>query len=287
MQKFLAMPTKKSKSNQLVLDYYNELGADQLGFDGKKLKYVAISVEAKHLDRWNNPSEAYTRKYYDWFNNLGDEFNKIAEAECGKVTMTDMDQKFIFMNNQMIYRTSAIQGAGIGVVIAFGVLVLATRSLLISVLSCLSILATIVSVIGLTTMMGWQLGTIQAILFSILAGFSVDYVVHLAHSYATCSGTREERIRKAFAEMGSPVLSGMLTSVLASIPLFLCQVVFFSVFGTFLCFTILFSWIFANFGFMSIMATIGPQTTDKKEESTTDLDRGSNYPVPVGEPQEF
>ena len=209
MQKFLAMPTKKSKSNQLVLDYYNELGADQLGFDGKQLKYVAISVEAQHLDRWNNPAEDYTRTYYDWFNRLGDEFNKIAEADCGKVTMTDMDQKFIFMNNQMIYRTSAIQGAGIGVVIAFGVLVLATRSLLISVLSCLSILATIVSVIGLTTMMGWQLGTIQAILFSILAGFSVDYVVHLAHSYANYSGTREERIRKAFAEMGSPVLSGV------------------------------------------------------------------------------
>ena len=246
MQQFLSMSTRQSTSNQLMLDYYNELGADQIGFDGRQLRFIAISVEAKHLDQWSNPSESFTRSYYDQFSRLGDEFNKIAEAECGEVTMTDMDKRFILMHNQKIYRTSAIQGAGIGIAIAFGVLLLATRSLLISFFSSLSILATMLSVIGLTTMMGWELGTIEAILFSILAGFSVDYVVHLAHSYATCCGTREERLRKAFAEMGSPVFSGtsmscssllmlhmllipetragMVTSVMASIPLFQCQV---------------------------------------------------------------
>eukprot|EP00960_Hanusia_phi_P009424 273199-Hanusia_phi.AAC.1 len=87
-----------------MLDYYNELGADQIGYDGKTLKYVAISVESKHLDPWSNPSEDFTRRYYDRFNQLGEEFDKLAEAECGKVTMTDINQKFIFMNNQRIYR---------------------------------------------------------------------------------------------------------------------------------------------------------------------------------------
>eukprot|EP00960_Hanusia_phi_P020643 608510-Hanusia_phi.AAC.1 len=84
MQKFLAMPTTMSKSNQVMLDYYNELGADQIGYDGKTLKYVAISVEAKHLDRWSNPSETFTRRYYDWFVRLSEEFDRMAEAECGK-----------------------------------------------------------------------------------------------------------------------------------------------------------------------------------------------------------
>jgi len=49
----------------------------------------------------------------------------------------------------------------------------------------------------------------------------------------------------------------MITSVLASLPLFACNLQFFAKFGTFLCLTILFSWVFANFGFMSIIATIG------------------------------
>ena len=38
-------------------------------------------------------------------------------------------------------------------------------------------------------------------------------------------------------------------------------------FGTFLCLTIVFSWIFANFGFMSILATIGSAKEKEKPNS--------------------
>jgi len=92
-------------------------------------------------------------------------------------------------------------------------------------------------------MAGWSLGTVEAILISILAGFSVDYVVHLAHAFSHNYGTVEERIVATFSEMGSPVFSGMCTSVLASLPLFLCNLQFFAKFGTFLCLTIAFSWV--------------------------------------------
>ena len=64
-------------------------------------------------------------------------------------------------------------------------------SLLMAATSTVCILATLVSVIGLVTMRGWELGTVEAILISILAGFSVDYTVHLAHCYsASTSGDR-------------------------------------------------------------------------------------------------
>lgn len=44
----------------------------------------------------------------------------------------------------------------------------------------------------------------------------------------------------------------------ASLPLFACNLQFFAKFGTFLCLTILFSWLFSNFCFMGVLATIGP-----------------------------
>ena len=53
------------------------------------------------------------------------------------------------------------------------------------------------------------------------------------------------------------VFNGMATSVIASVPLFLCTLVFFVKFGTFLCLTIVFSWMFSNLGFMSCLAQIG------------------------------
>ena len=32
-------------------------------------------------------------------------------------------------------------------------------------------------------LLGWELGTVESICLTIVAGFSVDYVVHLAHAY--------------------------------------------------------------------------------------------------------
>ena len=104
-------------------------------------------------------------------------------------------------------------------------------------------------------LLGWYLGSIESILIGIIAGFSVDYVVHLAHAYESAHGDVPERITAAFGDMGISVMNGMVTSVAAAVPLFFCQLQFFAKFGIFLCSTIAFSWLFANFAFMSVLAT--------------------------------
>ena len=153
----------------------------------------------------------------------------------------------------------------IGIAIAFFVLVISTRYLHIAMFATINIFCVLVSVIGFVTMIGWTLGTNEAILISILAGFSVDYVVHLAHSYVTAEGDTNERIKSAFAEMGGSVFSGMATSILASIPLFFCNLTFFAKFGTFLGLTIGFSWVFANLFFMSLLAAAKIPMRKKKQ----------------------
>ena len=124
--------------------------------------------------------------------------------------------------------------------------------------------------IGLVTMICWELGTVEAILISILAGFSVDYTVHFTHVYsAHTSGDRSQRVLATLSEMGNPVLSGACTSIIASIPLMACEMAFFFKFGFFMCFTIFFSWLYANFGFLSLMATIGPEDVAREGEGTS------------------
>eukprot|EP00978_Attheya_sp_CCMP212_P039809 scaffold210871_cov79-Attheya_sp.AAC.1 len=59
----------------------------------------------------------------------------------------------------------------------------------------------------------------------------------------------------------------MVTSVGASIPLFFCQLQFFKKFGTFLCLTIAFSWLFSNFGFMSVLAQLKIPIKNKGDEA--------------------
>jgi hypothetical protein len=57
----------------------------------------------------------------------------------------------------------------------------------------------------------------------VLAGFCVDYIVHLAHSFNECEdSSRVARVEYAVGHMGISVLGGCLTSLGASALLFFC-----------------------------------------------------------------
>ena len=234
---------------------------NEIGWNGLDLRFAAVSLESNVLDPFGRDAEEYTRKEYELFLAIAREQDAIISKSCHPTSnsptiMTDLDEKFVFMNNQSIYVRSAIQGAVLGVAIAFLVLLISTRVFHLAFFASLSIMCVLVSVIGMMVILGWQLGSTESILIAIIAGFSVDYVVHLAHAYEIASGDCYERITEAFSDLGTSVFNGMITSVVASIPLFFCQLQFFAKFGTFLCLTILFSWIFANFGFMTLIAQL-------------------------------
>jgi hypothetical protein len=231
------------------------LPGNSFGFNGEKLKSTSISLESSVLDPWSEIAETKAMEQYKFFIAEAAHIDSLMEAECGKVLMTDIDQKYVMMNNQKIFRTSAVSGAMIGCGIAFVVILISTYNMFVAAFATLSILCVLVSVVGAVTIAGWTLGTVTSILISILAGFSVDYVVHLAHAFVTTPGNKEDRVRGAFADMGVSVMSGMLTSILASLPLFLCKIKFFASFGIFLCATIAFSWTYANLMFMGLLAT--------------------------------
>jgi len=253
MEGFTEQLTCRDSDPESILGYYE----DSLGWDGTSLRYASIAVESEKLDPFSQQPESFTRNEYNGFIDIAKELDALVSPSCGgKVIVTDLDEKFVFMNNQSIYVQTAVQSSILGVALAFTVLLLSTRVLHIAFFASLSIASVLASVVGTMVMLGWFLGAIESILIGIIAGFSVDYVVHLAHAYTTAHGSTEERIRAAFGDMGISVLNGMVTSVGASIPLFLCQLQFFAKFGTFLCLTIAFSWVFANFVFMSALAQL-------------------------------
>jgi len=243
--------TTSCYESESVIDYYGS----SMGWDKSTLRYAGLSVDSSLLDQYSVKPEEVVRRHYDTFIKFAEELDDTMERVCqSKTIMTDLNQNFILMNNQRIYRRNALGGSIFGVLVAFVILFLSTRKLHVSLFACLSILGVLIGVVGSITIFGWTLGTIEAILIAILAGFSVDYVIHLAHAYVHSEGNTDERIIEAYSTMGISVFSGALTSVVASIPLFFCTLTFFAKFGTFLCLTIVLSWIFANFGFMSLLA---------------------------------
>merc|ERR1711988_1949600 len=146
-----------------------------------------------------------------------------------------------------------------GTVLAFVVVLLTTKQIIVALASMLTIVGVLASVLGSMVALGWELGTIESICLTILAGFSVDYVVHLAHAYVNAEKTeRADRVRSALDEIGVSVFAGMVTSASAALALMICQLQFFYKFGVFLMLTVSISWIWANVAFMATMSLCGP-----------------------------
>merc|ERR1711869_70451 len=122
------------------------------------------------------------------------------------------------MHTQSIFIRTAVSGAAIGSLVAFVVILLATRQVLVALSAFATIACILISVLAMMRIAGYELGTITSISITILAGFSVDYVVHLAHAYqASSRPTRQEKAQEALEVIGVSVFSGMLTSLLASL----------------------------------------------------------------------
>jgi Predicted exporters of the RND superfamily len=245
--------------------------ANELGWDGSSMQYAAISARTEVLTPFGIFPESVTRKEYDQFAKIANSAvgRNVSEYCYSNVTMTDLDRKFVFMNNQSIYAKSAVTNSIFGVAIAFLVLLVKTRVFLIALFACFTIACVLVSVVGVMVMLGWELGTMESILVGILSGFSVDYVIHLAHEYASSfdenTNTKYEnidddtgkRVTKTFNKLGTSLFYGMLTSIFASLPLIIfCQLQFFAKFGIFFMLTISFAWLFANFFFMTLLAQL-------------------------------
>merc|ERR1712076_66251 len=267
-------------------EFVTQRYSTQLGFDGTTLQYATISVESAVLDPFSRKPEAVARAEYDQFVTIQNELNNRNLCQSEPVLMTDLNEIFIFMNNQAIYVKTAIQSSLLGVGIAFVVLWISTCKFHLAFLASLSIAFVLISVTGSMVLIGWTLGSIESILIGIIAGFSVDYVVHLAHAYKTASGSTDQRITAAFGGMGISVLNGMITSIGASIPLFFCQLQFFHKFGIFICLTIAFSWIFANFWFMSMVAQLKIPIKEKKKNEDDVVEEKEVEDAPVSDEKE-
>ena len=143
----------------------------------------------------------------------------------------------------------------------FLVLTLSTGNVVLAFYSTVTIAGIVTTVIGVGAggMMGWDLGTTEAIAAVITIGFSVDYCVHLANAYIENDATdRETRTRIALTTMGISVTAGAITTIVAGGFLGLCILTFFVKFAFLICWTIVSSYAWSVGFFGALCMAIGP-----------------------------
>ena len=104
----------------------------------------------------------------------------------------------------------------------------------------------------------WKINILETVDISIAGGMSVDYVLHMAHAFNHYPGTSSERGRGALKQMGVSVLAGMFTTFIACIPLYLCDMVWFSGFGCFVTMVIVTAFFVSMSGLMAFLEVFGP-----------------------------
>eukprot|EP01155_Anaeramoeba_flamelloides_P029785 Anaeramoba_flamelloidesa85617_134.p1 GENE.a85617_134~~a85617_134.p1 ORF type:complete len:622 (+),score=131.98 a85617_134:174-2039(+) len=233
--------------------------------DSGEIRFIATPFQIPLTIESNLAHSKIQTEYDKWYDFWGD-VNKNAPDGMDK-SMFSADGMFVWMRSQEIFVESAIFGAIASVIVALFVITVATRNLIIGALSFITISSIVVSTIGLMKVMGWELGVIESVAITVLAGLTVDYVVHLAHAYHEYQAkTREKKMQGAMYLVGSSVISGFITTLGSSLPLLSCYLITMFKFGIFMIISLGLSFLYAFFFFMPLLAICGPRNhTDLRE----------------------
>lgn len=85
------------------------------------------------------------------------------------------------MITEKTFVSNAIQGLVLSIVFASAVLLIATHNIFVTLYSVFIIACVISSVMGVIQLIGWKLGIAESLATDFFVGFSVDYIVHVAH----------------------------------------------------------------------------------------------------------
>jgi len=229
-----------------------------IGIKDNILRYIEISARSTVSDLTSSSRDkkdnlnAYKAFLKEW--NAKD----VAGVNNGKVTSANYE--WAWTETEPFFAKGAVNGIAIVVPLAFLVLLIFTRNVIISFFAMVSIFGVMLSVCILVLIAGWDFGIIESIAVIIVIGFSIDYVVHLGHAFLESTlEDREKRLTMAILTMGISVSSGAFTTALSGIPLMFSVLVFFYKMGLLIFCVCMLALSWSLFFFMALLAAFGPE----------------------------
>merc|ERR1719401_1998883 len=221
-----------------------------------QLKWAFVSFNST-LDIELMPLEEITPQYNDWETWLNNNLSTLRGFQTCSM--------WSWMSTQEEILRSVFTSIGACLAITWLILILATSNWIVASM-CLACITVILMVFALfITIVGWSLGIFEAVGLIVVVGLSVDYTVHICHSFNECrfvagrKASRAERTTHALMEMGVSVVSGAATTFLASLFLLPTSFTFFFYFGIFMLVTVVVSLSVALTLLPALLYTWGPE----------------------------
>lgn len=181
---------------------------------------------------------------------------------------------YLFMEGFAVIQTETLRNVGA----AAGAVLIVSLVLLADVWAAALVFALIVVIdvdlLGLLYFAGLEYNSVTAVNIVLSIGLSVDYSMHVAHSFLVEQGSRDERAKGALAHIGRSVFNGGLTTFLAVVPLAASESYVFKVFFT--CFSLTIGLgLFHGLIFLPVLLSlVGPPAYQERPEE------GSEVPSP-------
>lgn len=143
--------------------------------------------------------------------------------------------------------------------VAIPILLFATANIVLTIIGGTCLCCVTATVVAMAQLTGWTLGITESMNFAMVAGLSVDHIVHFIEAYSRSkAASKEEKTRDMLVQMGGAVTSGMVSTVGATSFLFGAKVVFFIQFGAFMATTIGSAFCFSLFLLAPLLISCGP-----------------------------
>ncbi|CAK9029489.1 Protein dispatched homolog 1 (Protein chameleon) [Durusdinium trenchii] len=230
----------------------------EIGFIGGELRFFSIKYEAslKTLTPESIKEEVIIL-LYDFFEQIQ------ASAPEGLASSFQTSFEFLWLKVEQAIPAGLFQGLTISIPVAYGVLLFATKNVILSFYGVLGISLVVAAVLGTVFQLGWTLGIGEAVAGVLVVGLAVDFIIHLCGVYIVAAehGIEKRRDRWEFAvqHMGSTILAAAFTTAGAACVLFACQVYFFQRMAALLSMLIFFSLFHALFFFSALLLIAGPE----------------------------
>lgn len=234
---------------------YTEL----LGFADGRLRHAAIALRSTMLEQEPYGSGVEVRTLVEDYVQ-----RRIGSLPPSMRSLKVASHRFANFDLGQELVSGLFSGMAIAGPLVFVVLLLSTRNIVLALYAVVSVTAIVVSVLGFCkSAMDYDLGVGEAIAGIIVIGYSVDYVVHFAHTYCEASQqgiqTRDQRASFTIENMGSTVFAGAITTCGSGVFMFFCFLTFFTKMALLICMTILYSFLYSLCLFMGLCFLIGPE----------------------------
>jgi len=223
------------------------------------VSYIALKIP---VDLYSLAAGTEKKPVYTAWVNMKNNLNTFAPAGVNKAVLTCAMSEWSWMRTQEALVRGAWNGICVALPTAFLAILIFTRNLIISLFAIVTIIEIMLTISIVIVFMGWELGIVETISLVIIIGFSVDYVVHLGHSYWEARHNKKDRIGRAkiaLMTMGGTVSMGAITTFFGGLPLIFTEIVIFIKMGTLMVCTVSFAWFWSLCLFVPLLMVFGPQ----------------------------